>query len=85
MNPLRIGEVITVAGVTLIPVEKINIYSGKDSTASWWYGSKELYALVVSTSSGLQAFDNNAKQINISELISYVPKLEQIMRRYIIS
>ncbi|MGD8938902.1 MAG: hypothetical protein PVJ72_05955 [Gammaproteobacteria bacterium] len=81
MSQLRIGEVITVAGVTLIPVEKIDIYSRVDSSTRWWYGSKELFAIVVNTSSGLQVFDNNAKPMNISELISYVPKLEETIHR----
>jgi hypothetical protein len=79
MNQLRIGDVKTVAGVRLIPVETITIYSDIDSTANWWYGTKELYALVIMTSFGLQAFDKDAHEMNISELISNVPKLEKLL------
>jgi len=79
MNYLRIGDVITVAGVTMIPVENINIYGDANSINSWWYGSKELYALVISTSSGTRAFNKDAHEMNINELICDIPKLEQLL------
>ena len=80
MNHLRVGGSITVAGLTIIPVENINIYCDANSITSWWYGSKDLYALVVHSSSGLQVFDKHAQEISIDELIGKVPKLGRLLK-----
>jgi hypothetical protein len=79
MITLQIGRVTKVAAATIIPVEQLIIYSDARSTPNWWYGSKELYALLISTSSGLQAIDQNGRELSIASLISIVPKLNEYL------
>ena len=77
MTKLQIGQVTKIDSVTIIPVEQLTIYSGTGSPESWWYGSKEMYALVISTSSGLRAIDQNAHELDIADLIDKVPALNE--------
>ena len=84
MNALKIGDVIKVSGVTIIPVEKMYIYSDCASSPSWWYGGKEIYALVVSSSLGLQAFDCDAQELSVNDLINYVPELDEVLQPFYI-
>jgi uncharacterized spore protein YtfJ len=80
MNELLIGNIIKIAGVTIIPVESINIYRETNTKTHWWYGSKTPYALVICTSTGIQVLDHNAQEMNVSDLISNVPQLADILR-----
>ncbi|KON32316.1 hypothetical protein AC478_00610 [miscellaneous Crenarchaeota group-1 archaeon SG8-32-3] len=80
MNELRIGNVITLAGVTIIPVEELTIIREINPITKWWYGSKNVYAVVVvSTTFGTQVLDKNARELNVLDLISQVPRLAEML------
>lgn len=79
MNELRIARAVKVAGVTIIPVERINIHNQINATMNWWYGRKEIYALVICTTSEVKAFDETAREINIDQLIDIVPQIADML------
>ena len=79
MNNMQIGQVTKVATTTIIPVEQLIVYRDTNSTTSWWYGSKELYALVISTSTGFKAFDMHSNEMSIGDLIREVPTLNEYL------
>jgi hypothetical protein len=79
MNKLCIGQVSNVGTATIIPVEQITVHAEMNSQMNWWYGSKELYALVITTPSGVQVYDKHAHQLSIDELVSAVPKLNEYL------
>lgn len=79
MNDLQIGSAIKVSGVTIIPVEQINISSEIRPTTLWWYGSKQVYALVICTTYGILAIDQTAREIPIDKLFAELPQLENII------
>lgn len=75
MNELRIGAAVEVSGVTIIPIEKINSFAEIHTKTIWWYGSKDLYAVVISTPSGLRVLDKDAREMDMNDLIRIVPQL----------
>jgi hypothetical protein len=77
MIKLYIGPVTKVQTTTIIPVEQLTIHSEINLKTSWWYGSKELHALVISSPSGVHVYDKRAHELNIDELIRAVPELTE--------
>ncbi|WP_455205088.1 hypothetical protein [Kaarinaea lacus] len=82
MNQLQIGKPIQIAELTIIPVEQIITNSDVSESSGWWFGSKELYALLVRTPKQTLAFDKNAQKLHLSNLISNVPKLGEYLLDY---
>jgi hypothetical protein len=85
MDKLHIGPITKVETTTIIPVEQITIHAETNSQPIWWYGRKELYALVITTPSGAQVYDKHGHDLDIDELIRAVPKLNEYLLQYEIS
>lgn len=79
MNKLQIGTVTKVDSTTIIPVEQLTVLSEKHSQSSWWYGSKELYALVIRSPTAVQVYDKHAHELNIDELVHALPELTEYL------
>ena len=79
MNQLRIGPTIKTEGVKIIPIEQISIARENRTHMLWWQGNKQVYALVIMSSAGIYAIDTNARELVISELISSLPQLAEIL------
>ena len=76
MTELRVGKALEISGIKIIPVESVAIQSGIDAGEGWWYGSKDVYALVINTPIGLFAMDQAGREMDITELIQKFPSLE---------
>lgn len=76
MDKIKVGTPIRLKDHLLVPIEKSSVSHDTAEAAAWCRGSKELIALVVQTSSGMQAFDMDGGQIAISELKKTVPGIQ---------
>lgn len=82
MNELRAGAPITVAGITLIPIERVRIDSGALSRAWWLSAAKEAVAVVLCGPEGPRAVDVEGRGRPVDELLAEVPGLESLLARY---
>lgn len=81
MDELRAADPLTVAGVTLIPIEYSRIQSDLGSMGYWLTGFKEPFAVVICDQSGTCAFDMGSAELAVNELIQKVPNLYSILDR----
>lgn len=79
MSELRAGAPITVAGITLIPIERVRINSGKQWYAYWLNATKEAVAVVICEREGPRIIDVEARERPIDEFITEVPELESLL------
>ena len=79
MNRLQIGQSVKVGEVTIIPIEQISIDRETRPHMHWWHGSKQVYALVILSSTGMHAMDTDAREVNVNELIARVPQLIDLL------
>ena len=76
MNELRAGTPIVVAGVTLIPVERIRIVATEVQQACWLQATKDAFALVICDAHGQHAVDTDGYHLPIDHLLDLVPELQ---------
>jgi hypothetical protein len=81
MNGLRPGAPINVAGITLIPIERVRIDSGLLSRAWWLSAAKEAVAVVLCGPEGPRAVDVEGRGRPVDELLAEVPGLESLLAR----
>jgi uncharacterized spore protein YtfJ len=79
MSELRVGTPITVAGITLIPIERVRINCEKQSYAYWINATKEAVAVVICEPEGPRIMDVEAHERHIDELIMLVPELKSLL------
>ena len=82
MSELRAGAPITVAGITLIPIERVRIHSEKQSYAYWLNATKEAVAVVICEREGLRIIDVEAHERHIDEFITVVPELKSLLTEF---
>ena len=80
MSELRVGAPITVAGITLIPIERVWIRAEKQPYAYWLNATKEAFAVVICERGGPRAVDIEARELPIGELITVIPELDPLLR-----
>lgn len=77
MNELRIGTPVHIAGLTLVPVERIQVQTKGD----WGlYASKEPFAVIVNRDNHKQAFDCQGEERPIEELMEQLPQLGELLQ-----
>jgi uncharacterized spore protein YtfJ len=83
MSELRAGAPITVAGITLIPIERMRINSEKQSFAYWLNATKEVVAVVICEREGPRLLNVEAEERCIDELIFEVPELGSMLLEFL--
>ena len=76
MNELRAGAPVVVAGVTLIPLERLRVVSTAWRQDCWVHATKEAFALVICDAHGPHAVDADGHPLSIEHLIELVPELQ---------
>jgi hypothetical protein len=79
VSELRAGAPITLAGITLIPIERVRISAEKQRCACWLNATKEALAVVICDRDGPRALDVEAQELPIDELIGEIPDLEPVL------
>ena len=77
ITELRIGKTIEVKDVRIIPVEQVTVQGDAAAGGGWWYGAKELYAVVINTPTGTKAVGQYGVGIDLNALIEKLPSLER--------
>ncbi len=73
---------ITVAGMPLIPIERVRIHRGMQPCAHWLEASKEAVAVVICEPEGPRAVDVGAQERPIGELIAEISELESVLTEF---
>ena len=82
MSRLLAGTPLTHNGVTVIPIEKIDV-CGRDMKCGYWlYGSKKAEAVVICDLQGIRAFDMQANELSLKELIKDVNGLNGLLKKW---
>lgn len=76
---LRAGTPLTVAGVTLLAIERVTMHSQLSDTGAWLAFSKQAYALVVKDAIRIRAIDIDAAEISLKQLCETVPGLDTVL------
>lgn len=79
MSELRAGAPIAIAGVTLIPIERVRIWFEQQPDAYWLGAMKEALAVVVCNRTGARVVDMEARELPIDEFITQIPGLESLL------
>jgi len=82
ISQLRTGTPITVAGITLIPIERLRISFEKQPYVYWLNVTKEALAVVICDSEGPRVVDVEAHERSIGEFIAAMPELESLLKKY---
>ena len=80
MDELQPGKPLTIANVTLIPIERTRIQSEAGNTGYWLAGFKEAFAIVACDATGAYAFGVDSEEIALDALIEKVPKLQSFLK-----
>lgn len=77
MSDLRLGAPIRNAGVTVVPVERVELQTLED----WGiYVSKAPVAVIISRDHHEQAFDSRGGELPINDFIEQFPQLTELLR-----
>ena len=79
MSELCAGAPIYVAGITLIPIERVRINSEKRSKGYWLTVTKEAAAVLICEREGTRIIDIEAHEHSLDEFISKAPELESLL------
>jgi len=81
MNRLHAGTPITVAGITMIPIERLRIDSEKQPYAYVFNATKEVLAVVICGPEGPRIVDTEARERSIDEFITEIPALASLLQQ----
>ncbi len=81
MSELRAGAPITVAGMTLVPIERLRVDAGEQFGGCWCNATKEAVAVVICDPAGPRAVDVQARECPIEEFLHEIPELAAIVAR----
>lgn len=76
---VRAGMPVTHGTVTLLPIERVVLNAGWDTSRLWFSASKEPYALIVCEAGGIWAVDSYAVAVPLEELRERVPGLDRVL------
>ena len=79
MDELRAGKPLAANRVTLVPIERFFVRSGKSNGSYWVNALKEPYAIIVCDTNGIRAFDTEAIEISLASLKQRIKGLEAIL------
>lgn len=79
MNELRVGTPVVVAGITLIPVERLRVITTARRQGCWFQATKEVFAVVICDANGAHAIDVNGHSLSIDYLHEKVLELQAVL------
>jgi len=78
MNELRAGAPITLAGMILIPIERVKVNSEKQSFGYWLNATKEAVAIVICEPQGPRLMNISIEEHSLDNIFTELPELESI-------
>ena len=78
MAELRTGNPMAAAGITILPIERCFMQSGRGNMVCWFSGLKEPFAILVCDADGIRAFDMVGREIPVASLLHEIPDLSAV-------
>jgi uncharacterized spore protein YtfJ len=78
MNELRAGAPITLAGMILIPIERVQVNSEKQSFGYWLNATKEAVAIVICEPQGPRLMNISIEEHSLDRIFTELPELVSI-------
>ena len=79
MDELRPGNPVTVAGLTIVPIERRVLRTCAGDGRFWLVASMEAAAVLVRDVSGIRAFDVEGVEIAVESLVREAPGLGPLL------
>ena len=79
IEELRTGMPFVTDNVTLVPIERIFMHSGRNNTGFWITALKECYAVVICDANGIRILNTEAEEIPLAPLLQAIPDLDVIL------
>jgi len=76
---VKIGNPVTVAGVTLIPVVKVSLNYWRGNGSVSFFGAKQPIGVVVVSPSAKRAFRITGEEVPLDQLIQEVPGIKEVL------
>ena len=76
MNELRAAAPITVAGMTLVPIERVQINAEKQSYGYWLNATKEAVAVVICEPQGPRLMNVGMQEYSFNDILTHLPELK---------
>jgi hypothetical protein len=76
MNELRAGAPITVAGMNLVPIERVQINAIKQSNGYWLNAMKEVVAVVICEPQGPRIMNVGMQDFSLDEILTLLPEVK---------
>lgn len=76
MTELRVGTLVVVGDVTLIPLECLRVVATVRREGCWFQVTNEACALVICDAQGPRALDANGQPLAIAYLLEMLPELQ---------
>lgn len=81
MSRLRAGTPVALDGITIIPIEEVDVYGRNMKRGYWLHGSKKAAAIVFCDPQGVRAFDMHANELSLKQLVSDVNGLDVLLKK----
>ncbi len=85
MNELRAGDPITVAGVTLVPIERVQINTEKQSYGYWLNATKEAVAIIICEPQGPRLMNVGEAKCSLDNIMMELPALESLLTEFFLT
>ncbi|MGA1791992.1 MAG: hypothetical protein ACMUIM_10945 [bacterium] len=81
MSRLIAGTPLRLDGITVIPIEKVDVCGRTMKPGYWLYGSKKAEAIVICDLQGIRAFDMQANELSLKRLMREVNGLNVLLKK----
>jgi hypothetical protein len=79
LRELRAGAAVTLAGVTLIPIERVRVSSERQPHAVWLHATKEALAVVICDPAGPRVLDVWGREWPVGRFVAEIPELGSLL------
>lgn len=82
MNELHAGVPITVAGMSLVPIERVQISAVKQSYGYWLNAMKEAVAVVICEPQGPRLINIGNHEHSLDEILTLLPEVKSFCLKH---
>ena len=79
MRDLKVGPLIAIGNITIIPIEEVKIYNSPFKRLASLYALKEPFAIIISEEKRTTVFGIGEQELSLDSLIDEVAGLEEIL------
>jgi hypothetical protein len=76
---VEIGNPVTIAGITMIPITEISLHSWKRKGGISFLGTKQPLSVIVISPSEKKAFKVSGEEVPLDELLQELPGIKKLL------